>query len=68
MYEGRIKHLEVMHESLDNQIDGLEKTGKFDDTHLNTLKRQRLQIKDQLTDLRRRQYEHDHELIHDDND
>ena len=62
MYEGRIKHLELMHESLDKQIDGMEKTGVFDDNQLQVLKKQRLQIRDQLADLRRRQEAHDQEL------
>lgn len=62
MYEGRIKHLELMHESLDKQIDGMEKTGVFDDNQLQVLKKQRLQIRDQLSGLRRRQEEHDQEL------
>ena len=62
MYEGRIRHLELMHESLDKQIDGMEKTGVFDDNQLQVLKKQRLQIRDQLADLRRRQQEHDQEL------
>lgn len=65
MYENRIRHLEQMHESLNKQIDGLEKTGKFDDTHLNNLKKQRLQLRDQLVDLRRKQHEHDQEVDHD---
>ena len=66
MYESRIRHLEQMHETLDKQIDGLEKTGKFDDVHLGNLKKQRLQLKDQLSDLRRRQYEHKQEIGYDD--
>lgn len=61
MYEGRIRHLELMHESLDKQIDGMEKTGVFDDNQLQVLKKQRLQIRDQLADLRRRQEAHDQE-------
>jgi len=61
MYENRIKHLEQIHQALDKQIDGLEKTGKFEDNHLHDLKKQRLQIRDQLSDLRRRQHEHDQE-------
>ena len=65
MYENRIRHLEQMHEALDKQIDGMEKTGKFDDVHLNNLKKQRLQLRDQLAELRRRQYEHDQEIGHD---
>lgn len=59
MYEGRIRHLEQMHAALDKQIDGVEKTGVFDDTQLHTLKKQRLQIRDQLADLRARQQAHD---------
>jgi hypothetical protein len=65
MYENRIRHLEQMHEALDKQIDGMEKTGKFDDVHLNNLKKQRLQLRDQLAELRRKQYEHDQEVGHD---
>ena len=61
MYENRIRHLELMHETLDKKIDGMEKTGVFDDTHLHDLKKQRLQIRDQLADLRRRQEAHDQE-------
>jgi len=62
MYEGRIRHLEQMHEALDKKIDGIEKTGVFDDTQLHTLKKQRLQLRDQLAELRRRQWEHDQEV------
>jgi len=65
MYENRTRHLEQMHEALDKQIDGMEKTGKFDDVHLNNLKKQRLQLRDQLAELRRKQYEHDQEVGHD---
>jgi hypothetical protein len=65
MYENRIRHLEQMHEALDKQIDSMEKTGKFDDVHLNNLKKQRLQLRDQLAELRRKQYEHDEEIGYD---
>lgn len=58
MFESRIKHLEIMHKSLDNQIDTMERTGVFDDTQLTTLKKQRLQVRDDLNDLRRQQREH----------
>jgi len=58
MFESRIKHLETMHKSLDNQIDTMERTGVFDDTQLTTLKKQRLQVRDDLRDLRRQQREH----------
>jgi hypothetical protein len=65
MYESRIRHLEQMHEVLDKKIDGMEKTGVFDDNQLHVLKKQRLQLRDQLADLRRRQHEHDQEVGHD---
>ena len=65
MYENRIKHLEVMHQSLDKQIRGLESTGRFNDATMATLKKQKLQLKDQLAELRRKQYEHDQEVGHD---
>ena len=66
MYENRIRHLEVMHESLDKQIRGLESTGRFDDATMATLKKQKLALKDQLSELRKKQYEHDQEIGHDD--
>lgn len=65
MYENRIHHLEVMHQSLDKQIRGLESTGRFDDATMQTLKKQKLQLKDQLAELRRKQHEHDQEVGHD---
>lgn len=68
MYENRIKHLEHTHEMLDKKIDAMERTGVFEDTNLHELKKQRLQVRDQLADLRRRQYEHDHEIIHDEDE
>lgn len=63
MYENRIRHLETMHEALDKRIDALEKTGVFTDPQLAEMKKQKLQIRDQLSDLRRRQWEHDHETV-----
>ena len=64
MYEGRIKHLETMHEALDKKIDGMEKTGVFDDNQLHALKKQRLQIRDQLAELRVRQQAHEKGKAH----
>jgi uncharacterized protein YdcH (DUF465 family) len=63
MYENRIKHLEEAHRILDKQIDGLEKTGAFSDDHLHNLKKQRLQYRDEIAILKRKQWEHDHETI-----
>jgi uncharacterized protein YdcH (DUF465 family) len=43
-----LANLEQEHSRLDKQIDSLEKTGVFSDEHLETLKKQRLLIKDQI--------------------
>lgn len=62
MYENRIKHLEHIHEMLDKKIDVMERTGVFEDNNIHDLKKQRLQIRDQLAELRRKQHEHDQEI------
>lgn len=64
MYENRIKHLEHTHEMLDKKIDVMEKTGIFEDNNIHELKKQRLQVRDQLAELRRKQHEHDQEIDH----
>jgi hypothetical protein len=63
MYENRLKHLNEMHAALDRQIDGLEKTGRFEDTQLAGLKKQRLALKDQITELQRQQWKDDLEYL-----
>lgn len=63
MYEHRIQHLQEMHARLDRQIDGLESTGRFSDSQLMELKKQRLALRDQITDLQRRQWQHDREYL-----
>ena len=68
MYESRIKHLEEAHRILNKQIDGLEKTGSFSDDRMNYLKKQRLQFKDEITKLKKLQWEHDHETLNWDDD
>ena len=55
MLESRICHLEQQHEALDKQIDVMEKTGRFDDMDLQYLKKKRLQIRDELIELRKKQ-------------
>jgi len=54
MLESRIRHLEQQHQTLDKQIDSMEKTGKFDNMDLQYLKRKRLQIRDELDDLEKK--------------
>lgn len=68
MYQSRIKTLEEAHQILDKRIDGLEKTGVFDDSQLSDLKRQRLTLRDELARLRKLQYENDYESIDYDDD
>jgi hypothetical protein len=51
-FTNRIKHLEEEHHRLDKKIDGLEKTGVFDDVELNDLKKQRLRLKTELVTLK----------------
>jgi uncharacterized protein YdcH (DUF465 family) len=43
------------HGRLDKQIDSLEKTGVFSDDRLETLKKQRLLIKDQIAIIKNKQ-------------
>ena len=62
MYENRIKHLEHVHDMLDKKIDALERTGVFEDNNIHDLKKQRLQVRDQLAELRRKQHEHDQDV------
>ena len=47
---------------LDKKIDALERTGVFEDNNIHDLKKQRLQVRDQLAELRRKQHEHDQEV------
>jgi uncharacterized protein YdcH (DUF465 family) len=63
MYENRIQHLEESHRALDRQIDGLERTGRFDDLHLQNLKKQRLQLRDEIAKLMKLQWQHDREYL-----
>ena len=63
MYENRIAHLQEGHRVLDKRIDEMERNGNFVDTNLSELKKQRLQLKDEIARLTRLQWEHDHESI-----
>jgi uncharacterized protein YdcH (DUF465 family) len=57
MYKHRINHLEEAHRALDKQIDTLEKNGLFEDLRLETLKKERLLLKDKLAIIKRKQEE-----------
>ena len=64
MYETRIKHLEESHRVLDKQINQLLSTGVFEDTKIQEMKKQKLQLKDEIRRLTRLQWDHDHETVH----
>jgi uncharacterized protein YdcH (DUF465 family) len=63
MYENRISHLQEGHRVLDKRIDEMERNGNFVDANLSELKKQRLQLKDEIARLTRLQWEHDHESV-----
>lgn len=57
MHVEKIKHhidaLRTKHLKLDQQIESMEATGSYEDTELHILKKQRLALKDEIT-----QFEH----------
>ena len=48
----RLKHLETDHAVINKRIDGLEKTGVFEDATLEVLKKQRLHLKDEISKIK----------------
>ena len=64
MYENRIKHLEESHRVLDKQINQLLASGQFDDIKIQEMKKQKLQLRDEIRRLNRLQWDHDHESVH----
>jgi uncharacterized protein YdcH (DUF465 family) len=48
----RITRIEEEHAAINKKIDGLEKTGVFEDVTLEVLKKQRLHLRDELVKLR----------------
>ena len=63
MYEERIKSLEVKHAGLNKKIDGLEKTGKFSDSNITELKKEKLALKDEIARLKKEQWEKDYDHL-----
>jgi len=61
MYHEKIKHLEEAHRMLNAKIDKMEKTGVYDDMNIETLKKERLLLKDQITILKHKQKRQDYE-------
>ena len=48
----RLQHLENDHAAMNKKIDGLEKTGVFEDVTLEVLKKQRLHLKDEISKIK----------------
>ena len=63
-YKAKIKHLEEMHRVLNKQIDDMERNHPHVEVEkLTNLKKQKLQIKDEISRLTRLQWEEDNERI-----
>ena len=64
MYETKIKTLEEAHRILNDRIDFMQlKHPHVEEQKLQEMKKQKLVILDELSRLRRLQWEHDHEHI-----
>ena len=63
MYTQRITHLEEAHRRLDEQITEMQQSGKFDDDKLSDLKKKKLQLRDEISRLRRLDWEDKHERV-----
>jgi len=50
--EFHVVNLEHQHKELDKKIDGMEKSGVFEDEHLQALKKQRLHLRDEIAKLK----------------
>lgn len=68
-YEARIKHLEQLHEEINQEIDKMEKNHPHvEETRVHDMKKKRLQYRDELSRLRKLQWEEDHERVEWDDD
>lgn len=63
-YRARISQLENLHRQLDSQIDAMERNHPHvEQVKLQEMKKNRLQYRDELSRLRKLQYEEDHERV-----
>lgn len=63
-YKARIKHLEEIHKSLNKQIDDMERNHPHVEVNkLANLKKQKLQMKDEIGRLTKLQWEEENERI-----
>ena len=67
-YTNKIKTLEDSYRILDNKIFALEKNGSKDIEELKTLQEAKSKCLDELRQLRRLQWDHDHERVNFDDD
>lgn len=68
-YRERIKHLEQLHGELDREIDKMEKNHPHvEEVRVHDMKKKRLQYRDELSRLRKLQWEEDHERVNFDDD
>lgn len=67
-YTNKIKTLEDSYRILDNKIFALEKNGSKDIEELKNLQETKSKCLDELRQLRRLQWDHDHERVNFDDD
>lgn len=68
MYEQRIKMLEESHRLIDNQLFQLERSGSSDSDTIQKLQEQKNKYLNELRNLRRLQWDIDHERVNFDDD
>lgn len=68
MYKARIRQLEELYNNLNVKISSAESADPVDSARVTELKNQRQTVLNELTTLRRAQWDYDHETIHMDDD
>lgn len=58
-WHNHLKHIEDQHRTLDKKIEIMEITGRFIDEDLQYLKKKRLQLKDEISILKKQHKEND---------
>ena len=67
-YKQKIKTLEESYRTIDNEIFFMQKSGRLDNDKLQELYNKRNQVLDELRQLRKLQYDHDHDRFEIDDD
>lgn len=63
-YKGRIKHLEEMHRLIDKQINEMQVNHPHvDEVHLAEMKKKKLHLKDEISRLRKLQWEEETQRV-----